>query len=66
MFVKPVLIFTTGTLIPDVTIKSRPDDVGVLDRMDVPRAFKRSTVRMTPDQVEQVYDVARRSTSWTA
>ena len=64
VFVKPVLIFTTGTLSPDVTIKSRPDDVGILDRTDVPRAFKRSTVLMTTEQVEQVYDVARRSTTW--
>ena len=66
VFVKPVLIFTTGTLGPDVTIKSRPDDVGILDRTDVPRAFKRSTVLMTAEQVEQVYDVARRSTTWLA
>ncbi|MGD9956031.1 MAG: nuclease-related domain-containing protein [Candidatus Nanopelagicales bacterium] len=64
VFVKPVLIFTTGTLIPDVTIKSRPDDVAILDRMDVPRAFKRSTVMLTPKQVAQVYAVARRSINW--
>jgi hypothetical protein len=32
VFVKPVLIFLTGTLIPDVTIKQQPDDVVVLDR----------------------------------
>ncbi len=65
VFVKPVLIFTTGTLIPDVTIKSKPDDVAILDRMDVPRAFKRSTVLMSADQVEAVYEAARRSITWT-
>jgi hypothetical protein len=64
VFVKPVLIFTTGTLIPDVTIKSRPDDVVILDRMDVPRAFKRSAILMTGEQVEQVHAVARRSATW--
>lgn len=64
VFVKPILIFTTATLIPDVTIKSKPDDVGILDRMDVPRAFKWSTVMLTPELVEQVYAVARRSSTW--
>ncbi len=64
VFVRPVLIFTTGTLIPDVTVKSRPDGVAVLDRMDVPRVFKRSNVLLTADQVEQVYAIARRSTTW--
>ena len=62
--VKPVLIFTTGTLIPDVTIKSKPKNVVVLDRMDVPRIFKRGEKRLTPDQVDAIYDVARRSTTW--
>lgn len=66
VFVKPVLIFTTGTLIPDVTIKSKPDDVGILDRMDIPRAFKRSTVTLGPEQVDEVYAVARRSTTWVS
>ncbi len=65
VLVKPVLIFTTGTLIPDVTIKGRPDDVYVFDRMDIPRVFRRATVRLTQDQVQAVYAIARRSTSWT-
>lgn len=65
VFVKPVLIFTTATLIPDVTIQSKPDDVGMLDRMDIPRAFKRSTVVLTPEQVDRVHAVARRSTTWS-
>lgn len=65
VLVKPILIFTTGTLVPDVTIKSRPEGIGILDRMDVPRAFKRAAPVLTQDQVEQVFAVARRSTTWT-
>jgi hypothetical protein len=63
--VKAVLIFTTATLVPDVTIKSRPDDVGILDRMDVPRAFKRADPKLPAEQVERIYAEARRSTTWS-
>ncbi len=65
VFVKPVLIFTTGTLVPDVTIKSKPDGIGILDRMDVPRAFKRATPSLSTEQVAKVFSLARRSTTWT-
>jgi hypothetical protein len=65
VFVKPMLIFTTATLIPDVTIKSKPKDVGILDRMDVPRAFKRASTVLTAEQVGRVFAMARRSTTWT-
>jgi len=65
VFVKPVLIFLTGTWIPNVTIKERPDDVVILDRMDIPGAFKRAPVRLQPDQVAVVFEHARRSTTWS-
>lgn len=65
VLVKPVLIFTTGTLIPDVTIKKKPDRVIILDRMDVPGAFKRADGRLDGEQVDTVYAAARRSTTWT-
>ena len=64
--VRPVLVLLTGTLIPQVTIKKMPEDVLVLDRMDVPGVFKRAPLRLTPDVVQRVYDVARRSTTWRA
>jgi len=64
VIVKPVLVFLTGTLIPDVTIKQRPDDVLILDRMDIPRAFKRAPERLTPETVQAIFDVARRSSTW--
>ncbi|MDQ1620308.1 MAG: hypothetical protein QOE19_2877, partial [Actinomycetota bacterium] len=40
--VKAALVFLTGTLIPDVTIKQAPDGVAILDRTDIPRAFRRT------------------------
>lgn len=64
VFVKSALVFLTGSLIPDVTIKQSPDDVIVLDRMGVPGAFKRSPRRLADDVVESIFAVARRSTTW--
>lgn len=66
VFVKPVLIFLTGTLVPDVTIKQKPDDVAILDRMDIPGAFRRAPQRLTTEAVEAIYSAARRSTTWVA
>jgi hypothetical protein len=62
--VRPVLVFLTGTLIPNVTIKQQPEDVLVLDRMDIPGAFKRSPFRITPEQIGIVHEIARRSSTW--
>ncbi len=53
----------TGTVVPQVTIKQMPTDVLVLDRMDVPGVFKRSPERLTLEMIEQIYEVARRSTT---
>ena len=64
VLVRPVLVFLTGSLIPDVTIKQQPVDVLVLDRMDIPRAFKKAPERMTAQQVEEIFDRARRATTW--
>ena len=61
--VRAVLVFLTCTVIPQVTIRQMPD-VLVLDRMDIPRIFKRSPERLTPEAVERVYAIARRSTTW--
>jgi hypothetical protein len=64
VFVKPALVFLTGSLVPDVTIKQRPDDVLILDRMDIPDVFKRAPRRLDQDVVETIFEVARRSTTW--
>ena len=63
--VHPVLVFLTGTLIPQVTIKQHPDDVTVLDRMDIPSAFKRAPHRLNVTQIEEIFAHARRSRTWT-
>ncbi len=36
----------------------------VLDRMDVPRWFKKRPAVLTPEQVDAIYAVARRSDTW--
>jgi hypothetical protein len=61
---RPALVFLTGSLFPHVTIKQAPDDVIILDRMDVPGAFRRATHRLAPEQVELIFEHARRSTTW--
>lgn len=42
VLVKAALVFLTGTLIPGVTVKQVPDGVAILDRTDIPRAFRRT------------------------
>jgi hypothetical protein len=62
--VKAALVFLTGTLIPDVTIKQAPEGVAILDRTDIPRAFRRTKPTLTNNQVADVFAQARRSTTW--
>ena len=62
--VRPGLVLLTGTIIPNVVIKKRPVDVDIFDRMDVPKAFHHAPQRLTPDQVREVFEAARRSTTW--
>jgi hypothetical protein len=63
--VRPVLVFLTGTLMPNVTIRQRPEDVLILDRTDIPGPFKRARQRLTSDQITAVFEVARRCPTWT-
>lgn len=62
--VTPALIFLTGTFIPQVTIKDKPEGVIVLDRLDLPRYFRKRQPRLSPSEVGQVFEYARRSTTW--
>lgn len=62
--VRSCVVVLTGTIIPEVNIKQMPDDVMVLDRMDVPRWFKKRRDVLAPEQVEAIYAVARRSDTW--
>jgi len=46
-----------------VTIKEQPEDVTVLDRMDIPGVFKWAKRRRDGEQVVAIYAMARRSTT---
>ncbi len=61
---KALLVFLTGTVLPQVTIKQVPDEVLVLDRMDVPRVFKRAPARLSAQQVNDIFEQARKSSLW--
>lgn len=63
-YVRSALVFMTGTLVPQVTIKGEPEHVEILDRMDVVRRLKRQPVRLSAEQVGAVFELARRSTTW--
>ncbi|WP_202965651.1 nuclease-related domain-containing protein [Demequina aestuarii] len=58
------VVVLTGSLVPEVTYKQMPDDVRVLDKWDVPRWFKKRPAVLSPEQVEAIFSVARRSTTW--
>ena len=66
VIVRPALVLLTGTLIPNVTVKAQPDGVVVLDRMDIPRAFKKAPQRLDHVAVTAVYEAARRPSTWHA
>lgn len=61
---RPVLVILTGTLFPSVTYRHPADGVIVLDRMDVPGWFKKTRPRFTPEQVDDLFELARRDTTW--
>lgn len=63
--VRAVLVLLTGSLIPNITIKERPTDVLVLNRMDIPRAFKRAQQRLDDSETAELFEVARRPNTWT-
>ncbi len=62
--VRPVIVFLTGSLVPNVTVKERPADVLILDRMDIPRAFKRAPQRLEESDVTAIFEAARRPGTW--
>ncbi len=62
--VRPAIVVVTSDP-RSVTISRQPDDVLVADWLNVPDVFCRRPVVFTPTQAEAVFDVARRSTTWT-
>lgn len=63
-FVKASIVILTGGLLPNITIKQMPEKVVILDRMDIPAYFRRKTGALTPQGIEEVYNLARKSTTW--
>ena len=62
--VRSCVVVLTGTVVPEIKIKEMPDDVMVLDRMDIPKIFNRSTQRLTSEGIDEIYELGRRSTTW--
>ena len=62
--VRGCVVVLTGTFVPEVTYKSRPVAAAVLTKWDIPRWFRKQPKVLTPEQVEAIYAVARRSTTW--
>jgi len=62
--VRPCIAILTGSLISNVTIKQQPDDVKVLTKSFVPLWFRFRSHVLSPDEVEAIYAVARRSDTW--
>jgi hypothetical protein len=48
----------------DVVVKSQPEGVSVTPRMQVARWLLRHGDSLSPETIDAVYDVARRSTTW--
>lgn len=64
VLVQAVLVFVTGRTSTNITIKQQPDDVLVLERGGVPRAFRRAPRRLDDEEISLIFGAARRSTTW--
>lgn len=56
----PVLVF----LAADFTVRSRPPEVAVLRRSEVPRRFEKLPATISNEAVERIYGFARHSKTW--
>ena len=59
--VRPVLVIRCRNF----HVKRQPKDVMVLSLMDVPRQFKDIAAVWSSEQIEAVFELARRSTTWS-
>jgi hypothetical protein len=61
-------VFVTGLVVPvganDITIKTAPADVHVVNRMRLVRWLRERPVVLPDTQTEAIFDTARRSTTW--
>jgi hypothetical protein len=61
-------VFVTGLVVPvgadDITIKTAPDDVHVVNRRRLARWLRARPAVLTDERIEMIFDSARRSTTW--
>ena len=62
--VTPALVFLTGTVTAQVTVKEPPDGVVILDGLDLPGYFRTRDPQLGADQVQLLFEHARRSSTW--
>ena len=62
--VRGALVFMTGTLIPNVKVVGHPEQVDIFSRADVVRRFRRMVPFWTAEEVNAVFEMARRSSTW--
>lgn len=58
------LVILTDTFVPNLTIKQQPEGVVVLHRLNLVRHFAHRQGVLSPTEVEAIYDVARRPSTW--
>ncbi len=62
---RPVLAVAVVVVLADeLTHRGHPEPVKVVGRRDLAGWLKRQPAQLTPDTVEQIFDVARISTTW--
>lgn len=61
-------VLARGLVVPvnasEITIRTAPQDVSIVPRMQLHRWLRTQPVVMSDDRVEQVYAAARRPTTW--
>lgn len=62
--VMPCLVIVTGSAHPDIVVQDEIVGTLVLDSSTVVRTFRKLEPVLTPDDVEAVFDAARRRASW--
>jgi hypothetical protein len=61
----PVVVTGVVVILADeVSHKGHPEPVKAVGRKDIAGWLRRQSPQLTPDQVDHIYEVARRSTTW--
>lgn len=58
------IVFLTGTKVTRLTVKEPPEDVLIVGCSELPDWFLGHEKHLTAEQVDEVFQVARRSTTW--